>query len=104
MAKKKAYSLFDVTGIELEYMVVDKDTLRVSPTVDELFKPAITTIVQPAREIGARAAAILLDRIESGGNAEPVTLRLPAALKIRDSSRLARCAAALGIDAYGRSG
>ena len=63
-------------------------------TVDELFKPAITTIVQPAREIGARAAAILLDRIESGGNAEPVTLRLPAALKIRDSSRLARCAAA----------
>jgi LacI family transcriptional regulator len=63
-------------------------------TVDELFKPAITTIVQPAREIGARAAAILLDRIESGGSAEPVTLRLPAALKIRDSSRLLRRATA----------
>lgn len=38
MSKKNAFGLFDVTGIELEYMVVDKDTLQVSPTVDELFK------------------------------------------------------------------
>ena len=45
MAKKKAFSLFEVTGIELEYMVVDKDTLRVSPTVDELFKDVTGKIV-----------------------------------------------------------
>lgn len=38
MAKKKPFHLFEVTGIELEYMVVDQATLRVSPTVDELFK------------------------------------------------------------------
>lgn len=39
------YHLFDVTGIELEYMVVDKRTLRVSATVDELFKDAVGSIV-----------------------------------------------------------
>ena len=45
MAKKKPYSLFEVTGIELEYMVVDMDTLRVSATVDELFKDTVGTVV-----------------------------------------------------------
>jgi DNA-binding LacI/PurR family transcriptional regulator len=57
-------------------------------TVEDLFSPAITTIVQPAYEIGYRAAAILLDRIEKsprGGGA--VTVQFPATLKIRDSSR-----------------
>ncbi|MFT3885787.1 MAG: glutamate-cysteine ligase family protein [Flavobacteriales bacterium] len=45
MSKKNVFGLFDVTGIELEYMVVDKDTLRVSPTVDELFKDATGRII-----------------------------------------------------------
>ncbi|MDE3168064.1 MAG: LacI family DNA-binding transcriptional regulator [Acidobacteriota bacterium] len=58
-------------------------------TVDDLFRPAVTTVVQPAYDIGYRAAEILLTRIEGGEDAasEPVTLRLPAALKVRDSSR-----------------
>jgi gamma-glutamyl:cysteine ligase YbdK (ATP-grasp superfamily) len=43
--RKKAYSLFEVTGIELEYMVVDKNTLSVSPTVDELFKDTVGKVV-----------------------------------------------------------
>jgi gamma-glutamyl:cysteine ligase YbdK (ATP-grasp superfamily) len=49
MSKKKTYGLFEVTGIELEYMVVDRDTLKASPTVDELFKDvtgAITSDVE----------------------------------------------------------
>jgi LacI family transcriptional regulator len=57
-------------------------------TVEDLFQPAITTIVQPAYEIGRRAAGILLDRIE--GVAAPegaIALRLPAVLKVRESSR-----------------
>ena len=33
-------------------------------TVDDLFYPSITTVVQPAFDIGYRAAEILLDRIE----------------------------------------
>ncbi len=57
-------------------------------TVDDLFSPAITTIVQPAYEIGSRAADILLDRIENRAPGDAVcTLRLPATLKIRESSR-----------------
>jgi len=44
--------------------------------------------VQPAHDIGYRAAELLLKRIE-GESAEdtPATIRLPAVLKIRDSSR-----------------
>lgn len=44
MSDKKPYGLFEVTGIELEYMVVDRDTLRASPTVDLLFKDVTGTI------------------------------------------------------------
>jgi DNA-binding LacI/PurR family transcriptional regulator len=58
-------------------------------TVDDLFKPAITTIVQPAYEIGFQAAEILFDRIQNKTDeaSEPRTIRLPATLKIRESSR-----------------
>jgi DNA-binding LacI/PurR family transcriptional regulator len=58
-------------------------------TVDDLFLPAITTVVQPAYDIGFRAAEILLQRIEEGStDSEAITIRLPASLKIRDSSGL----------------
>jgi DNA-binding LacI/PurR family transcriptional regulator len=44
--------------------------------------------VQPAYDIGCRAAAILLDRIEGSARAEePLTERLPAVLRVRESSR-----------------
>ena len=57
-------------------------------TVDDLFLPAVTTIVQPAYDIGFRAAEILLNRIE-GELQEPesVSVRLSATLKVSDSSR-----------------
>jgi len=38
MSAPKKFKLFEVTGIELEYMVVDRATLKVSPTVDQLFE------------------------------------------------------------------
>ncbi len=38
MSDRAAYGLFEVTGIELEYMVVDRTTLRTDPSVDELFR------------------------------------------------------------------
>src|SRR5579864_8753694 len=58
-------------------------------TVDELFTPALTTVVQPAHEIGVQAAEILLQRIDQGwsANKTPITVRLPASLQIRESSR-----------------
>jgi DNA-binding LacI/PurR family transcriptional regulator len=58
-------------------------------TIEDLFTPSITTVVQPAFEIGARAAEILLMRLKGSLAArEPISMRLPAALKIGDSSRL----------------
>jgi LacI family transcriptional regulator len=57
-------------------------------SVDDLFSPAVTAIVQPAFEIGFRAAEILLDRIANPNPAAgPVSVRLPATLRIRDTSR-----------------
>jgi DNA-binding LacI/PurR family transcriptional regulator len=58
-------------------------------TVEDLFKPAITTIVQPAYEIGFQAVNVLFDRIHKKNKeaTEPRTIRLPASLKVRESSR-----------------
>ncbi|MBZ5594343.1 MAG: substrate-binding domain-containing protein [Acidobacteriia bacterium] len=58
-------------------------------TGDDLFSPAVTAVVEPAYEIGFRAAEVLINRIEgySGG---PITARLPARLEIRKSSCLVR--------------
>ncbi len=58
-------------------------------TLDDLFTPAITTIVQPAYDIGCRASEILLERIDQPewDRNDIYTVRLPATLKVRDSSR-----------------
>jgi LacI family transcriptional regulator len=55
-------------------------------TVDDLFTPSITTVLQPAYEIGARAAEILLDRVEGRAADDRIVVRLPAVLKVRQSS------------------
>ena len=72
-------------------------------TVDDLFTPSITTVVQPAYEIGFRAAEILLQRIEGViAQQEPIAVRLPATLKIRESSQEVegrKAAAAPGLHA-----
>ena len=56
-------------------------------TIEEVFRPAITTVVQPAYDIGCRATEILIDRIEGGVlDDSKVEIRLPATLKVRESS------------------
>jgi DNA-binding LacI/PurR family transcriptional regulator len=63
-------------------------------TVDDLFLPSITTIRQPSYDIGVRAAELLLKRIDGEtGDSAPITIRLPAELKVRDSSRPRHAAA-----------
>lgn len=37
-SNKKAYSLFEVFGVELEYMIVDQETLEILPITDRLFQ------------------------------------------------------------------
>ena len=54
-------------------------------TADGFFRPAVTSVVQPAFEIGSRAVEVLLDRIENGPR--PVQkVRLAATLAVRESS------------------
>jgi DNA-binding LacI/PurR family transcriptional regulator len=56
-------------------------------TAEDIFRPSITSVVQPAYQIGHRATEILLQRIEAGSNSGPrIDVRLPAQLKIRESS------------------
>lgn len=56
-------------------------------TVDDLFYPSITTVVQPAFEIGGCAAEMLLDRIDGVAASDSLTVRLQPVLKIGESSR-----------------
>ncbi len=54
--------------------------------VDRVFHPHLTAIVQPSYEIGARAATILMDRIEGKLTAEPFVMRIVPRLVIREST------------------
>ncbi|QHN03208.1 LacI family transcriptional regulator [Granulicella sp. WH15] len=56
-------------------------------TSEDIFRPAITSIVQPASEIGSRGMEILIDRINTGSVTGPrKKIRLPAMLAVRESS------------------
>jgi len=56
-------------------------------SANDVFRPGITSVVQPAQEIGSKAAQILIDRIRNGLDPRTrVDIRLPATLKIRESS------------------
>lgn len=56
-------------------------------TEHDLFRPSITTVVQPATDIGSRAAEILIERLQSDSvNGPPVEARFKATLKVGESS------------------
>jgi DNA-binding LacI/PurR family transcriptional regulator len=55
-------------------------------TAEDVFRPSITSVVQPAYDIGFRATEILMQRIMSGTTGERIAIRLPATLKVRESS------------------
>lgn len=63
---------------------------------DDLFRPSITSIVQPAADIGQKAAQILVQRLQSGElNGRPVEARFEARLKVGESSGMPRPALAV---------
>lgn len=55
-------------------------------TLDHSYHTHLTSVVQPSYEMGARAATILMDRIEGRLTGEPVTVRVVPTLVIRSSS------------------
>ncbi len=57
-------------------------------TPDDVFYPGITSVIQPALQIGERAIKVLLERIaQKNEKYTPATIRLPATLHVRESSR-----------------
>ncbi|MDE1177474.1 MAG: LacI family DNA-binding transcriptional regulator [Edaphobacter sp.] len=53
---------------------------------EDFFRPSITSVVQPTFDMGYKAVELLLDRIEKGEDAPRRKIRLPAMLKICESS------------------
>lgn len=58
--------------------------------VDRSFHPHLTAVVQPSYEMGARAATILMDRIEGKRKGEAAAVRIVPTLVIRESTRRTR--------------
>jgi LacI family transcriptional regulator len=73
-------------------------------TMDRTFHPHLTAVVQPGYEMGARAATILIDRIEGKMTGPPYALRIVPTLVIRESSALIRRETMGKVSARRRSG
>jgi DNA-binding LacI/PurR family transcriptional regulator len=54
--------------------------------IASFFDPSLTTVSQPMREVGARAASLVLDALAEGGALAPGTHLLPAELVVREST------------------
>jgi DNA-binding LacI/PurR family transcriptional regulator len=52
----------------------------------DVFHPTLTTVVQPAYEIGARGAEILIQRLDDELAADPVRIELPTELRLQEST------------------
>ncbi len=55
--------------------------------MDRSFHPHLTAVVQPGYEMGARAATILMDRVEGKLTNEPLIVRIVPTLVIRESTQ-----------------
>ena len=81
-ALKSLYSLGLTTPESIAFVTFDE------LIAEDFFQPRITSVVQPTYEIGHRAVEVLFERIAQGSAADVSKVRLPAALVVRDSSRL----------------
>lgn len=54
--------------------------------VGHAYHPHLTAVAQPVYELGSRSATLVIDRIEGRRTGGPVHLRLPAELRIREST------------------
>ena len=55
--------------------------------LDRSFHPHLTAVVQPGYEMGARAATILMDRVEGKLANDPLIVRIVPTLVVRESTR-----------------
>jgi len=74
--KEKKFKLFEVTGIELEYMVVDRTTLKVLPIVDKLFEDVTGKITGDVERGGVEWSNELVSHVVELKTAKP-TKKIP---------------------------
>jgi len=55
-------------------------------TAEDFFRPGITTVVQPTFDMGYKAVDVLLERVENDKESARKKVRLPAMIKVRESS------------------
>lgn len=77
MSDKKPYGLFEVTGIELEYMVVERGTLKVLPIVDKLFEDVTGKITSDVDRGDVEWSNELVSHVVELKTAKP-TKRIPS--------------------------
>jgi carboxylate-amine ligase len=77
MSTKTTYKLFEVTGIELEYMVVERGTLKVLPIVDKLFEDVTGKITSDVDRGDVEWSNELVSHVVELKTAKP-TKRIPS--------------------------
>ena len=77
MSTKTTYKLFEVTGIELEYMVVERGTLKVLPIVDKLFEDVTGKITSDVDRADVEWSNDLVSHVVELKTAKP-TKRIPS--------------------------
>jgi LacI family transcriptional regulator len=55
--------------------------------ISSLISPSLTSVRQPAKEMGRMAAKLLIDQIESGADFKPVIKTYMTKLMVRESSK-----------------
>lgn len=97
--KAKATAVFVCNGVmTLGFLKALEETGKKCPddialatfddlAVDRSFHPHLTAVVQPSYEMGARAATILMDRIEGKRTGKSSAVRIVPTLVVRESTR-----------------
>jgi len=79
-ALRSLYSLGLSTPKDFSFVTFDEIS------AEDFFRPGITSVVQPTFDMGYRAVEVLLNRIENGDETAFQNVRLPAMIKVRESS------------------
>lgn len=99
LRRERPTAIFTCNGVMMLGLLLALDELGVRcpadialATFDDLpfahsFHPHLTAVAQPGKLIGYQGVNLLLDRIEQKRTGEPVIIRIPPELKIRESTK-----------------
>ncbi len=99
LRRERPSAIFACNGVMTLGLLMALDELGVKcpdeialATFDDLpfahsFHPHLTAVAQPANAIGYQGTTLLIDRVEGKRTGDPVIVRLPPELKIRESTK-----------------